>query len=405
MARNEPWSSARRAMFVVLLLLTLAYFGWLARSPLATAAGWMSDQVANAGDTWEDWSTRLQQVADEAAEAEIEERTSEAVSQSVLVVIGSSADDAAFAVLAIAPEGEATVTLIPQTVYAVLPGYGEALLAEAMGYEGPDLVALSVVNLLGVRIDHVLELPAGSLATALGGPMEVNLPVPLFQEDEEGVTHRVLGEGVQEISAASVELLLVAEGVGDPFEWLQRQGAAWRGIFDTIAADQSTADSVGFAGQGGGQEVADMLLSIAIGEGYSLASLPVEQPEAGEPNTFVLPTAAVNDYVAVRFGHLLLREGDRPRLEILNGNGRIGTARPIADVLVPLGFRVVRTDNADSFDYETTQVIAQGENAEDAAREVALALGTESVFVELRLPSGVVDVSIIVGLDMPAGEG
>ncbi len=405
MAPNRRWSALRRTTFIVLVLLTLAYFGWLARSPLGEAADWTADQVANAGDTWEDWSTRLQRIADEAAEAEIEERTGEAVSQSLLVVIGSSADDAAFALFALSADGEATVTLIPQAMYAVLPGYGETLLADAMDYEGPDLVALAVVNLLGVRVDHVLELPAGSLAEALGGDVEIDLPVPLFEEDEEGVTRRVLGDGVQEVSTASIELLLVEPGVGDPFEWLQRQGAAWRGVINSISADEDTADRIGAAGPGGGQEAADALLAVALSEDFSLASLPVEVPEAGDPNTFVLPTAVVNEYVAARFGHLLLREGDRPRIEILNGNGRIGTARPVAEALVPLGFRVVRTDNADRFDYETTQVIAQGEDAEDAAREVALALGTESVFVELRLPSGVVDVSIIVGLDMPAGEG
>jgi len=392
-------------MFIVLVLLTLSYFCWLARGPLGEAAGWVSDQVANAGDTWEDWSTRLQQIAEEAAETEIEERTSDAVSQSVLVVIGSSADDAAFALLALSPEGEATVTLVPQSMYAVLPGYGEALLAEALDYEGLDLLALSVMNSLGVRIDHVLQLPGGSLAEALGGQVEIDLPVPLFEEDEDGVTRRVLGDGVQEIPAASIELLLVEPGVGDPFEWLQRQGAAWRAVIDSIAEDEDTADRIGLAGLGAGPDVADLLLGVALSEDFSLATLPVAVPEAGEPNTFVLPAALVNEYAASRFGHLLLREGDRPRLEILNGNGRIGTARPVAEVLVPLGFRVVRTDNADRFDYETTQVVAQGEDAEDAAREVALALGTESVFVELRLPSGVIDVSIIVGLDMPAGEG
>jgi hypothetical protein len=405
MPPNEGWSTSRRALCVVLVLLTLAYFGWLARNPIVDAAEWTADQVASAGDTWEDWSTRLQRMADEATEAEIEERTGDAVSQSVLIVVGSSADDAAFVLVALSPDADATVTLVPQSTYAMLPGYGEALLAEAMDYEGADLLELAVINLLGIRVDHVLELPTGSLAEAIGGPITIDLPVPLFEEDEQGVTNRVFDDGVQEVSAESIELLLVEPGIGDPFEWLQRQGAAWRGIFSSIEADEAIADRVGLGGFGGGQEVADLLLAVALSDDYSLTSLPVEVPEAGDPSTFVLPTGEVQAYVAGRFGHLLLREGERPRLEILNGNGRIGTARPVADLLVRLGFRVVRTDNADRFDYETTQVIAQGEDAEDAAREVALALGTESVFVELRLPSGVVDVSIIVGLDMPAGEG
>ncbi len=55
---------------------------------------------------------------------------------------------------------------------------------------------------------------------------------------------------------------------------------------------------------------------------------------------------------------MLLRAGERPRVEVLNGNGRIGATRVVAEAVVRRGFRVVRTDNADRFDYATTLVIA-----------------------------------------------
>ena len=105
-----------------------------------------------------------------------------------------------------------------------------------------------------------------------------------------------------------------------------------------------------------------------------------------------------------RLGHLLLRAGERPRVEVLNGNGRIGATRVVAEAVVRRGFRVVRTDNADRFDYATTLVIAQGEEAQEAAREVAGIVGAPAVYLEEAAPSLVVEVSIIVGLDIPAGE-
>ena len=89
---------------------------------------------------------------------------------------------------------------------------------------------------------------------------------------------------------------------------------------------------------------------------------------------------------------------------MLNGNGRIGATRVVAEAVVRRGFRVVRTDNADRFDYATTLVVAQGEEAQEAAREVAGIVGAAAVYLEEAAPSLVVEVSIIVGLDIPAGE-
>jgi hypothetical protein len=76
----------------------------------------------------------------------------------------------------------------------------------------------------------------------------------------------------------------------------------------------------------------------------------------------------------------------------------------VAEVVVRRAFRVVPTDNADRFDYASTLVVAQGQHALEAAREAAGAVGAGSVYLEEASPSLVVDVSIIVGLDIPAGE-
>jgi hypothetical protein len=76
----------------------------------------------------------------------------------------------------------------------------------------------------------------------------------------------------------------------------------------------------------------------------------------------------------------------------------------VAEAVVRRGFRVVRTDNADRFDYTTTLVVAQGPEDRAAAQEVAGVVGAAAVYLEEAAPSLVVEVSIIVGLDIPAGE-
>jgi hypothetical protein len=89
-------------------------------------------------------------------------------------------------------------------------------------------------------------------------------------------------------------------------------------------------------------------------------------------------------------------------VEILNGNGRIGTTGPIAALLVDNGYRVVKTDNADRDDYAESRIIAQGREHQQDAIDVQRMLGSGEVLLELRQPSGIVDLTIIVGRDNPA---
>jgi hypothetical protein len=150
--------------------------------------------------------------------------------------------------------------------------------------------------------------------------------------------------------------------------------------------------------------VADLLLAAATSEDLLLGALPVQRVTTLTGEALALSAGAATEFVPARLGHLLLRAGERPRVEVLNGNGRIGVTRVVAEAVVRRGFRVVRTDNADRFDYAVTLVIAQGEEAQEAAREVAGIVGAAAVYLEEAAPSLVVEVSIIVGLDIPAGE-
>jgi len=390
---------------VVGLLLTavLAAGGWAARDRLDEAGGWASARGQEAAGAIEGWATRLREVAAAVPEAEIEERTDLTGSRSALIVLGRGPGDSAFALLAVSPEGSPTLTLLPSTLLGVVPGYGEFTLAEALAFEGPELAALTVTNELGVRIDQVLPLPPGALAAALPGAVALDLPVPLFAVEDGGLV-QVLGPGPQQLAPSDVEMLLVDAGAGDPFEWLQRQAAAWRGILAVVAADPALADRIAAPVVSGEAAVADLLLAAATAEDLLLGALPVERVTTVTGEALALSAGTATEFVPARLGHLLLRAGERPRVEVLNGNGRIGATRVVAEAVVRRGFWVVRTDNADRFDYAVTLVIAQGEEAQEAAREVAGIVGAEVVYLEEAAPSLVVEVSIIVGLDIPAGE-
>jgi hypothetical protein len=230
----------------------------------------------------------------------------------------------------------------------------------------------------------------------------VDLTSPLFAQGPSGV-ERLVPAGPSVVSPELLERLLVEAGDGDPFEFIQRQGAAWRAILEQVAADPRVADRL--LAEGGGTAAADLLLSAAAHRGGVVATIPVERAESVAGSGLAPVSSRSDAFVAERLGHLLIRAEGRPRIEILNGNGRIGTTRVVAEVLVQNGFRLIRTDNADTFDHDTTLVIAQGDHAAAAAREIVELLGRGSLFLEVRAPSGVVDVSIIVGDDIPSGEG
>lgn len=385
---------ASKRLWGAVLLAAIVIGGWLARSQIASAAGEVADVVGG-------WSTTLRDVAAAEPRTEVGLRSVTGESASVLVVVGRQEGDAAFALLAVGPDGEASVVVLPQDLLLAVPGFGEFRLVDALVFEGPDLAALSVTNQFGIRIDSVATVGQEELAGGLPAQMQLDLVSPFFEASADGVT-RVLDAGPVSVDGPMIERLLTVAGAGDEFEWMQRQGAAWNAILAGVGADPGVADAV----MGEGSAAADLLLTVAGNDDTKVATVPVTGAQSSMGVDALVPSSGqADDFVANRLDHLLLKPEGRPRVEILNGNGRIGTTATVASVLIRHGFKVIRTDNAENFDFAETLVVAQGDDAEQAAREITELLGRGLLFLEVRAPSGVVDVSIIVGKDIPSGEG
>jgi hypothetical protein len=389
---RRRWPRAVAGFVVVVVLAGIAVWQW----------DWVRSTAAGATDQVVRWGTRLRDTAATLPAAEVEARTVTGESASALIVVGDGERDSAFALLSVGTGSPPTMVILPQSLLVSVPGYGEFRLVDALSFEGPDLAALAVTNQFGVRIDRVASVPAGTLSAVIDGPLTVDLAAPVFVDDG-GSVQRLVDSGMSEVDPQTLERLLVDQGESDPFEWLQRQASVWRVVLGAVAAKPMVADRL--LTDAGGQPAADLLVTIAGSAESILATIPVERAQSGSPDTVAPVSDRIDGFVAERLGHLLIRPGGRPRIEILNGNGRVGATAGVAAVLVRLGFRVVRTDNADRFDYPQTLVIGQGQANESAAREVAAALGRGSLQLEVRAPSSLVDVSIIVGDDIPPQEG
>jgi LytR cell envelope-related transcriptional attenuator len=86
---------------------------------------------------------------------------------------------------------------------------------------------------------------------------------------------------------------------------------------------------------------------------------------------------------------------------VQNGSGVPGVGTDVGRRVIPAGFRVALSQNAESFDVATTTVIANGAPNIPHARRVRQALGVGRVQVS-QVPSGIGNVTIVVGKDFTA---
>ena len=86
---------------------------------------------------------------------------------------------------------------------------------------------------------------------------------------------------------------------------------------------------------------------------------------------------------------------------VQNGNGAPGVGESVARAIIPAGFRVALSQNAQTFDQTTTYVIANGDGYLPAARRARKALGVGQVQAS-QVPSGIGDITIVVGKDFTA---
>jgi hypothetical protein len=319
---------------------------------------------------------------------------------STVIVVEAADGAAASVVLAVAdPDGSATLAVFPSNLATTIPGYGDFPLRETARFEDAALTSLTLINTLGVRVDATVELTAEELTLAVGSPVTVDLPTEVVLPSGEGGT--VLAErGVATLQPSVLAAVLLAQGDSTQLAWLERQGAVWEAIFTA----GGIADIISRLEAFPGEDAQPGLLAVAAGSPLTVSGPPLSEVGIGTAEQLVLRGDDAEEYVLSRMPHLLIREGERPRVEVLNGNGRTQTTRLVAETLVRRGFQVIKTDNADSFDYRESRVIAQGRENRLPGAEVVGLLGVGQLELEVRAPSGVVDVSIIVGQDIPIGE-
>ena len=179
--------------------------------------------------------------------------------------------------------GERMIFFRP-SLLTTLPGFGENVPSNTVRFQGADPIGTSVANLFGVRIDKVVVLTTESVATAVTALLLVDLPGPL-----------VVADALLESSGTSARIAMVGVSKGDAV----------------------------------------------------ITIIPSTRLEpSGTEERYQLDGGDAASFTALHLPFLQLADEPRVRVEVLNGNGPIGTTQPVAALLVSAGFRIVVTDNA-----------------------------------------------------------
>ncbi len=309
---------------------------------------------------------------------------------------------------------ESTILLIPTSTVADVPGHGVLPLADALRFGGPALVAATVDNLLGIHVDGVADMSYRDWAGLFSrvGEVEVDVEERLVARAEDGRGEVRFQAGRQVVGPEQAAELLEIRVEGErELDRLPRiQGVL-------LAHLQAMADPA--------------VLPTVVGDGLPMVDTELERTELAALFT-ALAGAVVDDRLDVRV--LPVRpigaageDGYRPdalrmealvndrlqaslptasregrSLQVLNGNGLPGIGQSVAEQLVPAGYRVVLTGNADDFDHDKTRIVVYRDTPEQIAiaNEIKRLLGVGVIEVS-RTPQSVVDVTIVVGADYP----
>lgn len=103
------------------------------------------------------------------------------------------------------------------------------------------------------------------------------------------------------------------------------------------------------------------MVAIALGVGGGLVLFTNRYNQPSSPAVEISPTAAAAVPTAVATvtpTPAAVRRGDI-RIQVLNGGGKAGAASRMKAFLEGKGYRVVETGNADSYSYETTEIVVK----------------------------------------------
>ena len=254
----------------------------------------------------------------------------------------------------------AMVLAIPAAITINLPGQNLGTLAEAAATGDAGLVEVATENLLGAPVDQTILEPLSSIT---------------------GMVDALDGIDVRDrpFSGADVSRYLTEIPADAPVDLAFLR---WQDVLEGLigAAPEEP------------EGLPDALRPLLVATDPSLLALPVVDIGGGllRPNQDELQALVEERFVPPT--EVLVR------LVVLNGVGTPGIGKDVARILVPEGYQLVSSGNANTFDLEVTQIIASSRADLDAAERAQDLLGAGEISLGNQ-PTGLADVTVVVGED------
>jgi hypothetical protein len=187
-----------------------------------------------------------------------------------------------------------------------------------------------------------------------------------------------------------------------------RHLALWDAVFDAFRDDPTglrravtaTGDQLGYS-DAAAVDNGRFLSSVASvpSENLTLTMLAVSPVGVAGAELYATDDDEVADFVRATLSGVEVA-ADQIRVRLLNGNGVPGSGERAAAALVEGPFRVVLSQNADRFNYETTKIVTYDASpaGQAVARQAHDLMGVGDVLVS-PLQQGIVDITIVVGKD------
>jgi LytR cell envelope-related transcriptional attenuator/LytR_cpsA_psr family len=280
------------------------------------------------------------------------------------------------AVVHVGDEGDVPVLTVPADLQLEVPGLGESSTA-GIADQDPQAMRASLSNTVGTWIEHYLVLDihdVAVLADATGG-LTMTLP------GEVTLSGRAVGPGDVTMDGTQIGEYL---GIGGSNAFTR-----WEILLPALLSARTGRSLTGES-----DDLRAVAQLLPVGGEVRIDTFPT-RISAG--STRVPDFDALDAMMASDFGV------NAPPVPVLvqNGVGDPGIAAGVPALLVPKGFRVVLSTNADSFHHRTTLVIAGGADHVAEARRVVRALGVGELGVT-EVPSGLADITIVIGKDFTA---
>jgi hypothetical protein len=281
------------------------------------------------------------------------------------------------AVVALPAAGSAVALAIPGDTQVDLPGTGPISVSAAASSEG--LLVASVQATLRRGVYHFLFSDLADLQGLIDrvGGIEVYVDEPFTY------ARRDYGPGLEHMSGIAAAAFIES---APPEDATGRWESVLSGVLsshpqpDAWRTQLGTSDDVAVAGQ---------ILEEA--QDAQVLELPTAVTETGrQPDR-----EAADQLIDARMTGIWRK---LTRVSVVNGDGRPGMGAVLNELLAPHGFRVIASQNADSFDVDRTHVVAGTEDLVPAARRALEVLGVGTVYVSGQA-TGLTDLFIVVGHD------